>query len=97
MHSRYYFLLFCFFCGDWFYSSSKIIVIIGSIGLKKVKLDAKLEHEFINNFKLLQNCFKKLAVDKVFNAFFFLKLLLLLFEMHALLIIYLFFVFLFLF
>lgn len=33
--------------------------------IKKVKVDAKLEHEFINNFKILQNSFKKVGVDKV--------------------------------
>ena len=33
--------------------------------LKKVKLNTKLEHEYISNFKLLQACFKKLGVDKV--------------------------------
>lgn len=37
----------------------------GSVLLKKVKLDAKLEHEYIHNFKVLQSSFKKMAVDKV--------------------------------
>ena len=31
--------------------------------LKKVKLDAKLEHECINNWKLVQNAFKKIGID----------------------------------
>ena len=39
--------------------------LAGSIGLKKVKFNTRLEHEFINNFKLLQACFTKLGVDKV--------------------------------
>lgn len=37
----------------------------GSIMLKKVKFNTKLEHEYIQNFKLLQGTFGKLAVDKV--------------------------------
>ncbi|GCB61726.1 microtubule-associated protein RP/EB family member 1-like isoform X2 [Scyliorhinus torazame] len=36
-----------------------------SVGLKKVKFQAKLEHEYIHNFKLLQAAFKKMAVDKI--------------------------------
>ena len=36
-----------------------------SLSLKRVKFNAKLEHEFINNWKILQNAFKKLQVDKV--------------------------------
>jgi len=38
---------------------------LGNLSLKKVKLDAKLEHEFIQNFKTLQSTFKKLKCDKV--------------------------------
>ena len=37
----------------------------GSIQLKKVKFDTKLEHEYINNFKILQGAFKKMNVDKI--------------------------------
>merc|ERR1719187_309897 len=37
----------------------------GSVQLKKVKFNTKLEHEYINNFKVLQNSFKSCAVDKV--------------------------------
>lgn len=37
----------------------------GSIILKKVKFCTKLEHEYIQNFKALQTCFKKVGVDKV--------------------------------
>ena len=33
--------------------------------LKKVKFNTKLEHEYINNFKVLQNSFKSVNVDKV--------------------------------
>ncbi|XP_036387735.1 microtubule-associated protein RP/EB family member 1-like [Megalops cyprinoides] len=35
------------------------------VPLKKVKFQAKLEHEFIYNFKILQACFEKMAIDKV--------------------------------
>lgn len=38
-----------------------------SVPLKKVKFGAKLEHEYIHNFKLLQVSFKKMGVDKVSN------------------------------
>ncbi|MBN3325131.1 MARE1 protein, partial [Atractosteus spatula] len=37
----------------------------GCVPLKKVKFQAKLEHEFIHNFKLLQASFKKMGVDKI--------------------------------
>jgi len=37
----------------------------GSIMVKKVKFKTNLEHEYIQNFKLLQGCFKKLNVDKI--------------------------------
>jgi hypothetical protein len=43
--------------------------------MKKVKFDTKLEHEYINNFKNLQEGFKKLNVEKVCsnskNLFFY--------------------------
>lgn len=37
----------------------------GCISLKKVKFQAKLEHEYIHNFKVLQASFKRMNVDKV--------------------------------
>ncbi|EMP33229.1 Microtubule-associated protein RP/EB family member 1 [Chelonia mydas] len=36
----------------------------GSVALKKVKFQAKLEHEYIQNFKILQAGFKRMGVDK---------------------------------
>jgi RP/EB family microtubule-associated protein len=35
--------------------------------MKKIKFDTKLEHEFISNFKVLQEGFKKVNVEKVFE------------------------------
>lgn len=37
----------------------------GCILLKKVKFQAKLEHEYIHNFKVLQAAFKRMNIDKV--------------------------------
>ncbi|XP_061878490.1 microtubule-associated protein RP/EB family member 2 isoform X1 [Entelurus aequoreus] len=37
----------------------------GCVSLKKVKFQAKLEHEYIHNFKLLQAAFKRIKVDKI--------------------------------
>lgn len=35
--------------------------------VKKVKFKTNLEHEYIQNFKLLQGSFKKMHVDKVWK------------------------------
>ncbi|XP_058245020.1 microtubule-associated protein RP/EB family member 1a isoform X3 [Hemibagrus wyckioides] len=35
------------------------------VPLKKVKFQARLEHEYIHNFKILQGSFKKLGVNKI--------------------------------
>merc|ERR1719479_195611 len=35
------------------------------VQLKKVKFKTKLEHEFIQNFKVLQAAFKRMQVDKI--------------------------------
>merc|ERR1719481_583551 len=37
----------------------------GSVPLKRVKYNSKLEHEYIANFKILQAAFKKMNVDQV--------------------------------
>ncbi|XP_021943867.1 microtubule-associated protein RP/EB family member 1 isoform X1 [Folsomia candida] len=37
----------------------------GCVNLKKVKFTTKLEHEYIQNFKVLQASFKKMEVEKV--------------------------------
>ena len=41
------------------------LLFTGSIPLKKIKFNTKLEHEYINNFKALQNSFNRTGVDKV--------------------------------
>lgn len=40
----------------------------GCILLKKVKFQARLEHEFIHNFKVLQASFKRMNVDKIISV-----------------------------
>ena len=42
-----------------------IYYITGLVPIKRVKFDSKLEHEKINNFKILQAAFKKMNVDQV--------------------------------
>lgn len=36
-----------------------------SVPMKRVKFRTNLEHEYIQNFKILQAAFKKMSVDKV--------------------------------
>jgi len=52
-------------CSGAAYCQFMDMIFPGSIILKQVKLSSKLEHEYINNFKVLQKTFKKLGVDKV--------------------------------
>jgi len=44
----------------------------GSVPLKRVKFKTNLEHEYIQNFKILQGGFKKMNVDKVNECLFIL-------------------------
>lgn len=37
----------------------------GSVPVKRVKYRTNLEHEYIQNFKVLQGAFKKMNVEKV--------------------------------
>lgn len=37
----------------------------GSVPMKRIKFRTNLEHEYIQNFKILQAAFKKMSVDKV--------------------------------
>jgi len=52
-------------CNGAVYCQFMDMLFPGSIRLKMVKYNAKHEHEFVNNFKSLQNAFKKMGVDKV--------------------------------
>lgn len=49
------------------------MLFTGSVPMKRVKFRTNLEHEYIQNFKILQAAFKKMNVDKVSkkNFFFF--------------------------
>ncbi|KAG7521437.1 hypothetical protein JOB18_048438 [Solea senegalensis] len=52
-------------CSGAVYCQFMDMLFLNSMPLKKVKFGAKLEHEYIHNFKLLQVSFKKLGVDKI--------------------------------
>ena len=39
----------------------------GSVPMKRVKFRTNLEHEYIQNFKILQASFKKMSVDKIIS------------------------------
>lgn len=52
-------------CTGGVYCQFMDMLFPGSVNLKKVKLDAKLEHEYINNFKALQLALKKVNIEKI--------------------------------
>ncbi|KAI0220604.1 Microtubule-associated protein RP/EB family member 1 [Lamellibrachia satsuma] len=52
-------------CSGAAYCQFMDMLFPGSLPLKRVKLHANLEHEYIQNYKILQTNFKKLSVDKV--------------------------------
>ncbi|TRY87190.1 hypothetical protein DNTS_031720 [Danionella cerebrum] len=52
-------------CSGVAYCQFMDMLFPGCILLKKVKFQAKLEHEFIHNFKVLQAAFKRMNVDKI--------------------------------
>jgi len=52
-------------CSGAAYCQFMDMLFPGCIHLKKVKFNTKLEHEYINNFKVLQSAFKKMQVDKI--------------------------------
>lgn len=56
-------------CSGAAYCQFMDMLFPGCILLRKVKFQAKLEHEYINNFKVLQAAFKRMGVDKVRRAF----------------------------
>uniref|UniRef100_A0A3P9I573 Microtubule-associated protein RP/EB family member 1 n=1 Tax=Oryzias latipes TaxID=8090 RepID=A0A3P9I573_ORYLA len=52
-------------CSGGAYCQFMDMLFPGCILLKKVKFNAKLEHEYIHNFKVLQAAFKRMNVDKI--------------------------------
>uniref|UniRef100_H2TFC8 Microtubule-associated protein, RP/EB family, member 3b n=1 Tax=Takifugu rubripes TaxID=31033 RepID=H2TFC8_TAKRU len=52
-------------CSGTAYCQFMDMLFPGCIMMKKVKFNAKLEHEYIYNFKILQLSFKKMDVDKI--------------------------------
>ncbi|XP_023682345.1 microtubule-associated protein RP/EB family member 3b isoform X2 [Paramormyrops kingsleyae] len=52
-------------CSGAAYCQFMDMLFPGCVLLKRVKFQARLEHEFIHNFKVLQTAFKKMNVDKV--------------------------------
>ncbi|KAG7283022.1 hypothetical protein CRUP_012915 [Coryphaenoides rupestris] len=52
-------------CSGAAYCQFMDILFPGCLLLKKVKFSARLEHESIHNFKVLQAAFKKMNVDKI--------------------------------
>ncbi|XP_036406278.1 microtubule-associated protein RP/EB family member 3-like isoform X2 [Megalops cyprinoides] len=52
-------------CSGAAYCQFMDMLFPGCILLKKVKFQARLEHEYIHNFKVLQAAFKKMNVDKI--------------------------------
>ncbi|KAI3357862.1 hypothetical protein L3Q82_016252 [Scortum barcoo] len=52
-------------CSGAAYCQFMDMLFPSSLPLRKVKFGAKLEHEYIHNFKLLQVSFKKMGVDKI--------------------------------
>ncbi len=55
-------------CSGAAYCQFMDLLFPGSVQLKKVKFQTKLEHEYIHNFKILQAGFKKMNVDKVSSS-----------------------------
>lgn len=52
-------------CSGAVYCQFMDMLFPGTIPIKKVKFNTKLETDYISNFKHLQNCFNKNGVDKV--------------------------------
>merc|ERR1712141_222018 len=52
-------------CSGAAYCQFMDMLFPGSLMMKKIKFNAKHEHEYIHIFKALQNSFKKMGVDKV--------------------------------
>ncbi|XP_062506527.1 microtubule-associated protein RP/EB family member 1-like isoform X2 [Corticium candelabrum] len=52
-------------CAGAAYCQFMDLLFKGSVPMKRVKFDVKQEFEYIANFKILQNAFKKKGVDKI--------------------------------
>lgn len=52
-------------CSGSAYCQFMDMLFPGSVQLKKVKFKTQLEHEYVQNFKVLQASFKKMNVDKI--------------------------------
>lgn len=52
-------------CSGAAYCQFMDMLFPGSVPLKRVKFKTNLEHEYIQNFKILQAAFKKMGVEKV--------------------------------
>ncbi|XP_061099912.1 microtubule-associated protein RP/EB family member 3-like isoform X2 [Conger conger] len=52
-------------CSGAAYCQFMDMLFPGCVLLKKVKFQARLEHEYIHNFKVLQAAFKRMNVDKI--------------------------------
>lgn len=52
-------------CSGAAYCQFMDLLFPGSVPLKKVKFNTNLEHEYIQNFKMLQSSFSKCGVDKI--------------------------------
>lgn len=59
------FLLNYFMCPRYKFIFMVHYMLIDSVQMKRVKFRTNLEHEYIQNFKILQGAFKKMSVDKV--------------------------------
>ena len=44
-------------------------LMLGNLPMQRVKFDAKMEYEYLDNFKILQKAFKSNGVDKVSLGF----------------------------
>lgn len=52
-------------CSGAAYCQFMDMLFPGSVGMKRVRFDANQDYQYIENFKILQNSFKKKGVDKV--------------------------------
>ncbi|XP_025195487.1 microtubule-associated protein RP/EB family member 1 isoform X1 [Melanaphis sacchari] len=52
-------------CSGAAYCQFMDMLFPGSVQMKRVKFRTNLEHEYIQNFKILQGAFKKMSVDKI--------------------------------